>query len=329
MSSRRANALRFSLFAILPLIVLTLAAGARERVHIAPKFSPGRTLRYRIESSTRTTGKTTTPIANPEGGTQSSESIRLLVRLETLDAPPSGKFKIRATYEKSSADSESDALDLQASAFADQYNRLEGRSFEFTIEPGGNFTGVTDSTALPPGQSAAEPALFWLQALSVASTFPKNGVVIGQKWKSEQLLADAPLSGLIRRSESTYLRNEPCGAPHIPKSSAAKTSAASDSSSGECAVILTRFELLRRGSTHSDATPEEYRRNGLRTSGTWTGSGESLDSISLSSGLLAASTQSSTQNMDYEIISAGNGSSIHRVGKVQTHSEIALVPDQP
>jgi hypothetical protein len=97
----------------------------------------------------------------------------------------------------------------------------------------------------------------------------------------------------------------------------------------ECAVILTRFEILRRGSTHSDATPDEYRRNGLRTSGTWTGSGESLDSISLANGLLVSSTQSSTQIMDYVVTSAGAGTSIHHSGKVQTQSEITLVPNQP
>jgi hypothetical protein len=94
-------------------------------------------------------------------------------------------------------------------------------------------------------------------------------------------------------------------------------------------VILTRSELLRRGSTQSDATPDEYRRNGLRTSGTWTGSGESLDSISLSTGLLVTSTQSSTQSMDYLITSASNGSNIHHVGKAESQSEISLVPDQP
>ena len=67
----------------------------------------------------------------------------------------------------------------------------------------------------------------------------------------------------------------------------------------------------------------------MRTSGTWTGSGESLDSISLATGLLVNSTQTSTQEMDYQIISASSGSSIHRVGKVQSQTEITLIPVQP
>ena len=92
-----------------------------------------------------------------------------------------------------------------------------------------------------------------------------------------------------------------------------------------CAVILTHFEILHRGSSGPDGTPEEYRRNGLRTSGSWTGSGESLDTISLATGFLESSTQTSTQNMDYEITSASTGSRIHQVSQVQSQSEIALV----
>ena len=60
-----------------------------------------------------------------------------------------------------------------------------------------------------------------------------------------------------------------------------------------------------------------------------TGSGESLDSISLATGLLISSTQTSTQNMDYRVTSASTGSSVHHVGKSQTQTEITLVPDQP
>ena len=74
-----------------------------------------------------------------------------------------------------------------------------------------------------------------------------------------------------------------------------------------CAVILTHYEITRRGSARSDATPDDYRRNGLRTSGSWTGSGESLDSISLSAGLLVNSTQTGTQEMAYDIVSSACG----------------------
>jgi hypothetical protein len=329
MSSPRTNLFRQALFSCLPLIVLAFAATASERIHLTPKFSAGETFRYSIESRTTSTGKTTSPVVNPEGGSRSSQSVRMVVRLEVVGVSPAGQAHLRATYEKSSGQSESDALDLQAASFADQFDRLEGSSFEFTIEPGGNFADAQVLTPAPAAPSPPQPALSFLQALSTGSGFPQKGIAIGQKWTSERPIAGALLSGLIWRAESTYLRDEQCGSSANLKSGADPSRPSPAPGASECAVILTRSELLRRGSTQSDATPDEYRRNGLRTSGTWTGSGESLDSISLSTGLLVTSTQSSTQSMDYLITSASNGSNIHHVGKSESQSEISLVPDQP
>ncbi len=335
MQSRRVYSVRFTLFACLTLFMLALAATAGVRVRFAPKFAPGEVLRYRIESRTTTTGATTTPIVNPEGGSKSTQTIHMVVRLETRGVSTDGKVRFHATYEKSSAESETDALDLAATSFTDQYNRLEGRSVEFTLQPYGQFTDFQDVSAAASSQptagqrnadqSAAESALALLQGLSPGSSFPQKGVAIGQKWTNEQPIAGALLSGLMRRSDSSYLRDETCGSSAASQASGSPASARPD----DCAVILTHFTILRRGSTHADDTPDDYRRNGLRTSGTWTGSGESLDSISLATGLLVNSTQTSTQEMDYQIISASSGSSIHRVGKVQSQSEITLIPDHP
>jgi hypothetical protein len=149
---------------------------------------------------------------------------------------------------------------------------------------------------------------------------PSNGVRIGEKWKSEHPLEGQPLSDLLWRAESTYLRNEPCNSPAAPDRQSNRTVSASG-----CAVILTRFEISRQGSPHSDATPEDYRRNGLRTSGTWLGSGEALETVSLATGLLVSSTQTSKEDADYEIASVATGSRIHEQGHVQSQSEIALV----
>ncbi len=335
MQWRRANPIRFALFVCLTLFALAFAATASVRVRFSPKFVPGEVLRYRIESLTTTTGTTTTPIVNPEGGSKSVQTIHMVVRLETRGVSTDSKIRFHATYEKSSAESETDALDLAASSFADQYNRLEGRSVEFTLQPNGQFSDFQDVSAALPGQptagqrnadqSAAESALALLQGLAPGSAFPQKGVAIGQKWTNEQPIAGALLSGLARRSDFSYLRDETCGSSAASQVSGSPASARPD----DCAVILTHFTILRRGSTQADDTPDEYRRNGLRTSGTWTGSGESLDSISLATGLLVNSTQTSTQEMDYQIISASSGSSIHRVGKVQSQTEITLIPVQP
>jgi hypothetical protein len=309
---------------------LSASLFATGRVQLTPKFSVGQVVRYRIESTMKTTGKTTSPIVNPEGGSQSSDAIHMQVRLEVLAVALEGKIRLRAVYEKSSADSETDALDLTARSFAARFNSLEGRAFEFTLGSDGSLTNVQDLTAAVSGDSskAPTPELAWLQEVVSSDNIPQKPAAVGEKWKSEKPVPGALLTGLVSRSESTYLRNEPCGASSTENSPAAG-SATPAPSSDDCAVILTQFEISRSGSPHSDATPDDYRRNGLRTSGAWTGTGESLDSISLATGLLVSSTQSSTQQMDYQVTSTSTGSTIHHTGKTQSQTQITLVPTQP
>jgi len=329
----------FGLIAVGLVALPSLPARGIQRVHFTPKFTPGETLRYQIEVTTKSSAKMTTPIANPEGGSEFSQTIRMLVRLEVVsvqpttppappapNAPPgapsaAGAVRLRATYEKSHAESQTDAVNPGAPSPDDPYNRLEGHSIEFTLDPNGRLSDFQGLEDIFPTRSEADPTLSWLKGLSLGSGFPAEGVAVGQKWRNEHPLAGAPLAGLMWRAESTYLRNEPCSAgENAPTLSPA-------ASADTCAIILTRFEIFRRGGAHSDATPEDYRRNGLRTSGTWTGSGESLDSISLASGFLVSSSGSSTQSVDYEITSAVSGSAIHQVGHTESDSEIKLLPD--
>ena len=269
-----------------------------------------------------------TPIVNPEGGSKSSQTINLLIRLDVLGLSPKNTdggsgVHVRATYEQSRAQSESDALDLEAAALDERYQRLEGHSIEFRLEPDGrvaDFKGLED---VLPNRDDAEPALSWIRGLSAGAGLPEEGIVVRQRWRKETILTGLPLNDVVWRAESTYLRDEPC------HTTAAGNAAQAGPAPEMCAVILTRFDIARRGPGSSDATPDEYRRNGLRTSGSWAGSGQSLDSISIATGLLVRSTQTSTQKMDYLITSASSGSSIHHTGEVQTRSEITLVNAAP
>ncbi len=300
------------------------------RIHFAPKFSTGEAVCYRIETRITTTQHITSPIVNPQGGSDFSQKVSLVVRLDVLDAQPAapgaaGPVRFRATYQKSHSDSQSDAFDPAAPSLDTLYDSLEGRSFEFTLEPGGQLADFKGLAELFPDRSQPDPVLSWLKVLSLGASLPPAGVAIGEKWTSEQPLAGSPLAGLLWRSHSTYLRDEPCPAPALSIAPAPPQPPGGDT----CAVILTRLEIFRHGSASSDATPEDYRRNGLRTSGAWTGTAESLDSISLSTGLLVSSTQSGTQNMDYQISSASSGSKIHNVSQVKSQSEITLVPASP
>jgi len=332
-SGRRLSSLRRAIL-ILPVafavVCAMVFAASTQRVRFAPKFVEGESLRYQIDMRTVSTGNTTTPIANPEGETKVSQTISLLIRLDVIGAAgegtlASGQSRLRATYEKSRAQSESDALNPDAPSLEDQYAKLEGGSIEFTLMPDGHLTNITGLEDLFPNRSQTDPILSWISALSTGNSIPGNGIALGQKWSDERSLEGWPLTGLLWRTESTYLRDDVCAPASAPTGTIAGEQPETKGARGSCAVLLTRFEIVHRGSAQGDATPEDYRRNGLRTSGTWTGSGESLNIISLATGLLGSATQTSTQNMDYQITSASSGSRIHHVGQVQSQSEIRLV----
>jgi hypothetical protein len=341
-----------------------LAAPDHQRVHLLPQFKPGDSLRYQIESQMNIAGTTTTPIVNPEGATQVKQSVSIVLRLDVLEPPPGppnasganaaprvnaahathgpqgtnaapAPMRIRATYEKSSATSESDAYDPTSASLADQYTRLEGRSMEFTLEPDGKIVDIKGLEDMLQNPSAAQTVRSWMAGLSSSAGFPPQGIEIGQKWSREQPLTGIPLDRLFWRTEATYLRNEVC--PENTPAGGSETNAATahettpkalGANSPTCATILTQFTIVRRGShnPHADDTPDDYRHNGLRTSGTWTGSGESLDSFSLATGRMLRSTQSSSQDLDFAVTSTTTGSRMTYKGKIETRTEIILLP---
>jgi len=105
-------------------------------------------------------------------------------------------------------------------------------------------------------------------------------------------------------------------------SNAAPISDATDT----CAVIITQFKILQTA-PHGDLTPPDYLHNGLRSSGSWTGAGESMSLISLRTGLVVSVTQSSNQEMNFTISSASSPSRMTYTGEVKSQSEIALLPE--
>ena len=328
-------------------LLLPLLGAASQRIHLTPSFTMGESFRYHIESQTLTTGTTTTPIANPEAAKQLKQVADLEVRLDVVGVQPAangttGAARLRATYEKATAATQTDAYDPAAAALDAQYNNLQGRSVEFTIEADGKISHITGLDEAVSNPSTAAAMRDWITGFSPSANLPPEGIAIGQKWSAERPLENTPLGNLLWRTSSSYLRDEACELPGQSRSAAQNPPAAADGAAPAaaagtahaaaspgplCGVILTSFDILRRGSENADATPEDYRHNGLRTSGTWTGKGERLDTISLQTGMLLRSTQTSTQKMDFEIVSAISGSKIHYAGQVETQSEITLVPD--
>lgn len=316
-----------SLLAFTVLVLSATSSNSNDRrIQLAPHFVQGATLRYRIETNTDSNSHTTAPIIDTQGGTQFKQAISFLVRLDVLGVRPAEKTEgvsnavhFRATFEESHSDSTTDAAAPEQISLDDEIDKLAGHSFEFTLSPGAEPSDVKGLDEITTNRAVAQSALAWIPVLANIGSFPPDGIEIGQKWNSEHAVSGFPLTGMTWRSESTYLRDDPCGSAPISNKPSVATPAHET-----CAVILTRFDMSRHGSEHSDATPDDYRRNGLRTSGKWTVSGESLNSVSLADGFLVSSTQTATQDMDYEIVSASSGSRIHQVGHTTTQTEISL-----
>ncbi len=317
------------------------------RVRLIPHYTVGQSLYFQFETRTHTSGHTTSAIKDPEGPSQLDQSSTFLVRLDVLDvkASPPGvpdSVRLRFTYQKISVSTQSDAYDPKVDANEAQLRALEGKSVEFTVGSDGEVRDVTGMDAIVPNPAIAASMRGWMSGFASASSFPKHGIIVGEKWSSVHPLPDIPLAGVVSRKVSTYLRDEPCGASASLQNDAASPQRATDASRPDtttaapsgtapepemCAVILTKFEIARDSKTAS-TTPEMYRKNGLQTKGKWTGSGEGLDSISLRTGLVHSETQNSTQDMDFTISSAG-AAHLTYAGNVKSQTQITLLPEAP
>jgi len=286
---------------------------APQRVRLAPQFVPGQTFRYQLEYRTTTESRRTGLVADPQAPSQLEITWSAQVRLEILPAEPPapGAVRLRATYERSAATARSDIFDPAGDALARQFIRMEGLSLECTRTAdgkAGNFHGL-ETLGDPKAVAAAQDLL--TQISSGVGGLARE-VTPGESWSFEQPAAGSPLLGLVWRTESTYLRNEPCR-PALPLDAE------------PCAVILTKLEMSQPR-TVRDPTPDDYRARGLRTSGTWNGTGESLSYISLRTGWVVSSTQSGSEEMDVTVSSAVAETSVRYAGRVRSQSQLSLLP---
>jgi hypothetical protein len=155
----------------------------------------------------------------------------------------------------------------------------------------------------------------WLNQFSSGAAGPAGEVAPGDQWNSVEPAASLPLGGHVWQSDAVYVANQSCPAPPGAPSTAVAES---------CAVISTRTVLVPPRSKQS-ITPPEYSRNGLQTSGTWNGSGESRSYISLKTGRIVNVTQNMSEQMNVTI---ANGRLIAEryAGTVTSSSVMSLLP---
>jgi len=307
-------------------LLRTDAIASPQKVILAPKYVPGQVVRYQLQTTTRTESQRGGAIQDPQGPGQLTITWNAITRMEVLSAgqdasgKPDGSVRLRSTYEKSAATADSTTYDPEADSIESRYHELEGRSFEFTLDATGHvkdIQGFADLRSTGP-DSGADALRAWLGQFSSVAGGPRGGIAVGETWTTDQPVASAPLANLVWRARSTYERNEPC--------QAGRSAGAADPTAGQtCAVILSKLELTgsRPG---KDATPESYKDRGLRTEGSWTGSGDSLTYVSLATGRLVSVTQTSSEQMDFTVSTTGGEKRMVYKGAVQSRSRMELLP---
>ena len=317
---------------------------------LRPKFAPGQSLRYRMELVTKTETSSSGVVQDPQGPSQLIVTWDATVRIDVLppdaappaNAAPQGQspapaLRLRMTYEKSTATIQSDSYDPSAAGIQDQYQRLQGHAVEFALDAHGKITGVSGGDDVFETPQAARDAQAWVEQLSSGLGAPGTSAAPGQHWDSEEPAPGIPLPGMTWHTDSTYQRNEPCR--ESPPAAAGPPSSAT--AGGEtCAVILTRVSLVppksqpksESGANKKSAAPSAADpnspgaiANGMQTTGTWTGSSESVIYVSLRTGWVVSVTQSGDEQMDVTMFTE-HLDSIRYAGTIHSHIDLLLLP---
>ena len=300
------------------------------RVSLTPRFIPGETFRYEMEFETTTETSRSGLASDPQGPSSLVVDWNAAVRIEVLpaDAATPGGIRLRTTYEKSTASVHSDTFDPAATETQEQYQKLEGKVVEFTLDAGGKVKSVSGLEGIVDSEKAAQSAREWIAQLSASAGAPPGGVSVGQTWSSEQPANSLPIAGMVWRTDSQYLRNESCHPPNpdVPTTPGAADSPANSQAAADCAVILANLNLVRSKAVR-DPTPPDLRKNGVTSAGKWSGSAQSLLYVSLASGMVVSVTQSGTEQMDVTLTSSHRNTSMHYAGTISTRSQVALVAD--
>ena len=294
-------------------------------VVLTPHYAVGDSLRYQVSLRSQTKSLVSGAVQNPEGATELGIAVGLTLHLEVLKpvpvaAPakrPAGSdervpLRLRATYERVSAELLGDSFDPSAVKLLAPYKNLEGHAIEFQLGTHGEVEYMQGLEEVVQDARVLEAARGWLEQLGAGLGAPVTGIAPGQSWNRTKEIPEAPLNGTQLETASTYLRDEPC---EIEKPAG-----------DQCAVVLMRFSM-RQKPGEKNATPEAFRKNGLRTSGTWTSHGESLIYVSLRTGRTVSVTQSSEELMDLNIRHENGGMPFRYAGRATNETHLLLLDD--
>lgn len=315
------------------LLVLAVPCEARDnpdRVILFPKLSVGQTFRYQIGYLANTSTNTESTVVAPMAPTGGQISANLLLQAEVEDLRLDvGKMVVRLRTRI--VDPEAivpnvagppnnvqipNANDASKSAKRD-------KTVEFTLHSDGQVSDVEGLDKLSSEEQAAWEE--WVARFGGGAALPEKGVRAGEKWKTEEPITNALLSGLSWEKESEYVNDSPCGA--MTATSEGELSAAQQTQEN-CAVILTTA-VLKQKSPQKDATPEDYKLHDLRTMGIAKGKNEIISYISLKTGLLVRATEDANQSLNVIVAKTDGSNRVHYLIDAESHAQVMLLAENP
>jgi len=317
------------------LVSIAIPCAARDnadRVVLSPKLIVGQSIHYQIGYRSTTNTNTESTVAAPMAptGGQVNASFLLLVEVEDLRVD-SGRTAARLR----SQIVEPEVIAVHASA-SDAKARTSGtenpnagksarreKTVAFTLHGDGQVTDIEGLEGLPAEQQTAWQE--WVARFGGGGSLPEKGIKPGEKWKAEEAISGALLSGLSWEKESEYVNDAPCGAMKITPQG---DLAAGEQAQEKCAVILTTA-ILKQRSSQKDATPEDYKLHDLRTMGNAKGKNETITYISVKTGLVVRATEDANQSMSVIVAKTDGSNRVHYTINAESHAQVMLLAETP
>lgn len=298
------------------------AAAKNDRVRLAPKLAPGQKfaylVSYRLDRTVKAQSRYNAP-DQPEG----KLDLQALLHVEILARNASG-FRLRSRFSPSVDRKPSGSAAIpqhQDPAVTSPGQKPASLDWvECVLAFDGAVSSITGLERLPLVQQLAWRE--WIARFAAAMVYPKNGVKSGEKWDSDEPeAAPSPIAGLVWKRNSQYVRDEPC-----PEAIRTDTGDLADATrkSETCAVILTTATLIQKSSS-KDSTPEDYKLNRLKTSGTAFGKNQTILYISRTTGLLMRSSETDRQSMDVTVALADASNQVRYTVVAESHARLLFL----
>jgi len=304
----------------------------QDRAVFFPKLSVGQIFRYQIGYRAATNTETESTVVAPMAPTGGETNTNLLLQVEVDDLRvDAGRTVVRLRTQIVEPDTSASAAggakppktvpDPNAPAKSAQHDEHE-TSVAFTLHAAdGQVTDVEGLDKLSAEEQAAW--LGWVARFGGSAAFPEKGIRPGEKWKVEEPISNALLTGLSWEKESEYVNDAPCAATKItPQGDLSAETQAQE----KCAVILTTA-IMKQKSPQKDATPEDYKLHELRTLGIAKGKNETIMYISLKTGFVVRATDDAKQSMNVIVAKTDGSNRVHYQIEAESHAQFLLVAE--